>query len=60
MYFIGDDKSVSGNDTSIASLPGLPSVEAQDLEGEAKRIIARACHNTGYAHITTDDVTLPF
>jgi hypothetical protein len=57
---LGDDESVSDDDTSIASLPGFPSAEAQDLDGEARRIVARARHNTGYAHITTNDLALPF
>ncbi|KAH9009203.1 hypothetical protein EDB83DRAFT_2531320 [Lactarius deliciosus] len=36
------------------------NVEAQDLEDEAVRIVARAGHNTGSSYKTIDDIPLPF
>ena len=55
-YLVGDDETVSEDETP---LPGLPSIEAQNLEDEARRITARARH-TPDLHTHADDVALPF
>src|SRR6266851_3675976 len=59
-YLIGDDKFVSDDETVAASLLGLPDVQAQDLEVEARRVVARARHNTRSDYSTTDGISLPF
>jgi hypothetical protein len=59
-YIVGDDEPVSDDETDAASLPGLPDVQAQDLEVEARRVVARARRNTRSDYSTADDISLPF
>jgi hypothetical protein len=58
-YLVGDDEPLSGDETDAASLPGLPDVQAQDLEDEARRVVARARHNTRSDYSTADGISLP-
>jgi len=57
---VGDDEPVSDDETDAASLPGLPDVQAQDLEVEARRVVARARRNTRSDYSTADGISLPF
>jgi hypothetical protein len=59
-YLVGDDEPVSDDETDAASLPGLPHVQAQDLEVEARRVVARARRNTQSDYSTADGISLPF
>jgi hypothetical protein len=59
-YIMGDDEPVSDDEMDAASLPGLPDVQAQDLEVEARRVVARARRNTRSDYSTADDISLPF
>ena len=42
---MGDNEPASDDKTDAASLPGLPDVQVQDLEVEARRVVARARHS---------------
>jgi hypothetical protein len=60
-YIVGDDEPVSDDETDAASLPGLPpDVQTQDLEVEARRVVARARRNTRSDYSTADGISLPF
>lgn len=59
-YFAGDDESLSDDDTDAALLPRLPDVQAQDLEDEARMVVARARRNTRFDYSTADGISLPF
>ncbi len=59
-YLVGDDEFVSDDETVAASLLGLPDVQAQDLEVEARRVVARARRNTRSDYLTADGISLPF
>ena len=56
---MGDDEPLSDDEMDTASLPGLPDVQAQDLEAEARRVVARARRNTRSDYSTADGISLP-
>jgi len=58
---VGDDEPVSDDEMDAASLLGLPpDVQTQDLEVEARRVVARARRNTRSDYSTADGISLPF
>jgi hypothetical protein len=64
IHFIGelldDDEQVPDDETEITSRAGFASVEAQDLEDEAVRIVARAGHDARPSYTKFGDLPLPF
>ncbi len=58
-YLVGDDEPLSDDEMDTASLLGLPDVQAQDLEAEARRVVARARCNTQSDYLTTDGISFP-
>ncbi len=58
-YLMGDDKPLSDDEMDATLLPGLPNVQVQDLEAEARRVVARARHNTQSDYSTADGISLP-
>ena len=56
---MGDDKPLSDDEMDATLLPGLPNVQVQDLEAEARRVVARARHNTQSDYSTADGISLP-
>ena len=62
IYIIGvllnDDELLPHDETEIALRACLPSIEAQDFEDEAMRVVARARH-TRPSYTKFDDIPLP-
>ena len=62
IYIIGvllnDDELLLHDETEIALRACLPSIEAQDFEDEAVRVVARARH-TRPSYTKFDDIPLP-
>ncbi|KAH9046702.1 hypothetical protein EDB84DRAFT_1558155 [Lactarius hengduanensis] len=56
---LDDEEEVLDDETETISRASA-NVEAQDLEDEAVRIVARAGHNTRSSYKTIDDIPLPF
>ena len=56
---MSDDELVPHDETEIALRARFPSLEAQDLEGEAARVVARARHSTRPSYTKIDDIPLP-
>ena len=57
-YLVGDDEPLSDDETDTTPLPGL-DVQAQDLEVEARRAVARARCNARSDYLAPDGISLP-
>ena len=57
---LDDDDEVSNDESSVISRVSIAGFGEHSLDDEARRIVARAGHNTRSVLTTTGDVALPF